>query len=51
MAYAELGSAMPEAGGGYLWIKGGPTKTQCFYQWLDGMVCVPMSHKGIFIMK
>jgi amino acid transporter len=23
MAYAELGSAMPEAGGGYLWIREG----------------------------
>ena len=23
MAYAELGSAMPEAGGGYLWVREG----------------------------
>jgi amino acid transporter/nucleotide-binding universal stress UspA family protein len=30
MAYAELGSAFPEAGGGYLWVKEGLGKTQGF---------------------
>ena len=31
MGYAELGSAIPEAGGGYLWVTGGPSKAQCFF--------------------
>lgn len=30
MAYAELGSAFPEAGGGYLWVKEGLGNTQGF---------------------
>ena len=35
MAYAELGSAMPEAGGGYLWIKKGLPRPNAFISgWL-----------------
>src|SRR5688500_8742748 len=30
MAYAELGSAMPEAGGGYLWIREGLPRPNAF---------------------
>src|SRR5215218_6589642 len=30
MAYAELGSAMPEAGGGYLWIREGLRRPNAF---------------------
>ena len=30
MSYAELGSAFPEAGGGYLWVKEGLGGTQGF---------------------
>ena len=30
MAYAELGSAFPEAGGGYLWVKEGVGGVQGF---------------------
>ena len=31
MAYAELGSAMPEAGGGYLWIREGLPRPNAFF--------------------
>ena len=30
MAYAELGSAMPEAGGGYLWVREGLPRPNAF---------------------
>lgn len=36
MAYAELGSAMPGAGGGYLWVKEGlPGPTAFLAGWMD----------------
>ena len=30
MGYAELGSAMPEAGGGYLWVREGLPRSNAF---------------------
>lgn len=30
MGYAELGSAMPEAGGGYLWVREGLPRPNAF---------------------
>ncbi|MFX0125930.1 MAG: APC family permease [Candidatus Hodarchaeota archaeon] len=36
MVYAELGSAMPEAGGGYVWARSGLGETQGFFSgWLS----------------
>jgi len=36
MVYAELGSAMPEAGGGYVWARAGLGETQGFFSgWLS----------------
>jgi amino acid transporter len=36
MVYAELGSAMPEAGGGYVWARAGLGETQGFYSgWMS----------------
>ncbi len=32
MVYAELGSAFPEAGGGYLWVKKGWEARRAFWQ-------------------
>ncbi len=40
MGYAELGSAMPEAGGGYLWVREGLRRPNAFIsEWMDGMAC------------
>jgi amino acid transporter len=30
MGYAELGSAMPEAGGGYIWVREGLRRPNAF---------------------
>ena len=38
MGYAELGSAMPEAGSGYCGLEK-DSKTKCLYKRMDGMVC------------
>jgi basic amino acid/polyamine antiporter, APA family len=42
MAYAELGSAMPEAGGGYLWVREGLPRPNAFISgwtaWLAHMI-------------
>ena len=38
MAYAELGSAMPEAGGGYLWVREGLPRPM--YKWLRSTLIV-----------
>ncbi|MHA2168127.1 MAG: amino acid permease, partial [Candidatus Hodarchaeales archaeon] len=36
MVYAELGSAMPEAGGGYIWARAGLGETQGFFSgWMS----------------
>ncbi|MFX0016125.1 MAG: amino acid permease [Promethearchaeota archaeon] len=36
MVYAELGSAIPEAGGGYIWARAGLGETQGFYSgWMS----------------
>ena len=35
MGYAELGSALPEAGGGYLWVREGLPRPNAFFSgWL-----------------
>jgi basic amino acid/polyamine antiporter, APA family len=40
MGYAELGSAIPEAGGGYLWVRQGLPRPNAFISgWMDRMVC------------
>ena len=31
MGYAELGSALPEAGGGYLWVREGLPRPNAFF--------------------
>ena len=39
-AVAELGSAIPEAGGGYLWVREGLGRPNTFIsEWMDGMAC------------
>src|SRR5919112_3994260 len=42
MGYAELGSAMPEAGGGYLWVREGLPRPNAFFSgcmaWLAHIV-------------
>ena len=37
IGYAELGSAMPEAGGGYLGERRATT-AKCLFEWMDGVV-------------
>jgi APA family basic amino acid/polyamine antiporter len=50
MAYAELGSAMPEAGGGYLWIREGLPRPNAFISgwmaWFAHIIAVSLYAVG-----
>ena len=55
MGYAELGSAMPEAGGGYLWVREGLPRPNAFISgwmaWFAHIVAGQLIRSGIWFIS
>ena len=51
MGYAELGSAMPEAGGGYLWVREGLRRPNAFISgWMAWLLFIPDLKHLMFLL-